>query len=223
MRRLIITVVLMLVVGVSTTRAQSGGVTIAVKGGDNALFGAFASLSGEVRYEAAKHFALRGGAQYNTIGRAAAEVRPQYFHDFDFGRLGGELLFNYAYQIHMNSFAVGCGVSLDIRRIWVTIGYYCRTMTMAASKIGEPFNIYYELGVRCLPKRERWDLNVMISNSQIFELERHYQPSFALEGWWYPLAKLGVQMSVNYKPAGMFNMSSDYYQFYADLGVCYKW
>jgi hypothetical protein len=54
-------------------------------------------------------------------------------------------------------------------------------------------------------------------------LERHYQPSFAVEVWWYPNEKWGVQLGANYKPAGMFNISSDYYQMYGNIGVCYKW
>lgn len=204
-------------------QAQSGEVILGVKGGHSGPFGPFAAVNVQAKYAAAKYFALRGGAQYNTIARATAEVRPQYFHDFDFGRVGAEILFNYTYQSHLSSYAVGCGATLDILHIWATLGYYLRTMTMASDKISEPFNIYYELGIRCLPKSEKWDLNVILTNSQLFELERHYQPSFAVEGWWYPLERLGVQAGVNYKPAGMFNITSDYYQFYANVGVCYRW
>ena len=223
MKRFIVLTLLMAVVGIGGVRAQGGDVTLGVKGGENALFGPFAALSVEAKYEAKAHFALRGGAQYNTYNRVAAEVRPQYFYDLNFGRISGEVLLNYTYQSRLNNYSVGCGASLDVRYIWVTLGYYCRIMTMAADRVVEPFNIYYELGIRCLPKREQWDLNIILTNSRRFELERHYQPSFALEGWWYPLEKLGVQVGVNYKPAGMFNISSDYYQFYANVGVCYKW
>lgn len=213
----------LIIASTGALRAQNGEVALGVKGGHSALFGSFAAVSVEGRYVAKDYFAVSGGAQYNTINRVSAEVRPQYFHNFDFGRLSGEVLFNYTYQSSMDSYAIGLGASLDIRPLWVTLGYYHRTMTMGADRVCEPFNIYYELGVRCLPNREQWDLNVILSNSRFFEPERHYQPSFVVEGWWYPLSKLGVQVGLNYKPAGMFHISSDYYQFYANIGVCYRW
>ena len=222
MRRIFLLLALF-VAGMGALRAQSGEVMLGVKGGHSALFGGFATVSAEAKYVTKENIVIRGGAQYNTINRVSVEVRPQYFHDFGFGRLSGEVLFNYVYQGSMSSYAIGCGASLDICPLWVTLGYYHRTIAQGADKLHEPFNIYYELGVRCLPKREQWDLNVILSNSRIFELERHYQPSFAVDGWWYPSSKLGVLVGLNYKPAGMFYISSDYYQFYANIGVCYRW
>lgn len=208
---------------ISALYAQSGEVAIGIKGGHNAIFGPLAAASIETKYKHKDYFAIEGGAQYNTIGRVAAAVKPQYFHDFNFGRLYCEVMFEYTNQNQMNNYAIGCGATLDIRGLWVTIGYYHRTITLDNDKISEPFNIYYELGVHCLPKLDKWDLNIILTNCRTFELERHYQPSFAIEGWWYPTEKLGIQAGINYKPAGMFNISSDYYQFYANVGVCFRW
>lgn len=221
MRRTLVLFAALVAAGVAL--AQSGEVALGVKAGHNALCGGLAAVSVEAKYAAKTHFAIRGGVQYSTINRVLAEVRPQYYQNFEFGRLSGEVLFNYAYQSCMNSFAIGAGASLDMSPLWITLGYYHRTLKMGADIVAEPFNIYYELGVKCLPKRERWDLNVIVTNSRIFELERHYQPSFAVDGWWYPSAKLGVLVGANYKPAGMFHISSDYYQFYVNIGVCCRW
>ena len=204
-------------------RAQSGDATLGVKGGNSAIFGSYAALYIDANYEISDCFAMRGGAQYSTIGRTSAAIAPQYFHDFKFGRLSGGLIFNYTNQNRMHNYVIGGGISVDISSLWATIGYYHRTISLGGSNIYEPFNFYYELGVRCLPKLEQWDLNVVLSNCRMLEVERHYQPSFAIEGWWYPLEQLGIQMGVNYKPAGMFHISSDYYQFYANIGACYRW
>ena len=223
MRMFALLATLMVIVGIGSVKAQSGEVMLGIKGGDNGLFGAFSALSVEAKYVVKDHFALRGGVQYNTIKRTAAEVRPQYFHDFGFGCISGEVLFHYANQSHMNNYAIGGGAVLDIDYIMLTLGYYYRIMTKGVDKVCEPFNIYYEMIVRCLPKVEMWDLNVTLTNSRIFELERHYQPSVAIDGWWYPLNKLGLQLGVNYKPVGMFHISSDYYQIYANVGICYRW
>lgn len=222
MKRLFLLLVL-LVASVGVLHAQGGAVTLGIKGGYNAIFGSFTATAVHGEYEAKESFAIDGGAQYNTIGRIATLVRPKYFHDFNFGRLSGEIMFEYSSQSRMSNYAIGCGASLDMRGVWVTIGYYHRTITLGADRVHEPFNIYYELGVRCLAKAKKWDLNLLLTNCELFELERHYQPSFAIEGWWHPTERLGIQAGVNYKPAGMFNISSEYYQIYGNVGVCYRW
>lgn len=204
-------------------RAQEAYTIFTLKGGRNALFDGFAALSVEAGYEAQNYFAVNGGAQYSTIGRVAAELRPRYFHDFSFGRLCGELLLGYASQSSMHNYVVGCGAWLDMKSVWAKLGYYHRTLVLCGDRVAEPFNICYELGVRCLSRLERWDLNLIITNCRLFEVERHYQPSFVVDAWWHPLDRLGVTLGVNYKPAGMFNITSEFYQLYANVGVCYKW
>ena len=223
MKKIFLLLLLALGLGAGKAQAQQGEVLLGLRGGDNTLLGAFGALSVEVDYSFERNFSLRGGLLYNTIGRGVVELRPQYFHDLNFGRISAEVMLHYTHQNRVNNYAVGVGAMLDCRPIWVSLGYYYRAMTLGANTVGEPFNIYYELGVRCLPKRESWDLNVILSNSRFFELERHYQPSLSVEAWWYPLSQLGVQVGTTYKPAGMFNISSDYYQLFANVGVCYRW
>ena len=88
--------------------------------------------------------------------------------------------------------------------------------------IKEPFNIYYELRGYLLSAVEDWDLDLVVTHSEIFELARHYQPSFIAECRHYPLPELGIIFGLGYKPSGMFNMSADYYQTFLNLGICYR-
>ena len=222
MKRLLLLLILF-VTYAHALRAQDVYATFGVKGGHNALFGPFAAISAEAGYEAMRGFAISGGVQCSTIGRVVAEFRPRYFHDFDFGRLSGEVLLGYTYHSRMSNYIVGCGASLDIKALWATLGYYHRTITLAKDYICEPLNIYYELGVRCVPRREKWDLNIAVTNSRIFEVERHYQPSLVVDAWWYLLDRLSLLLGFNYMPAGMFNLSSDYGRAYANVGVCCRW
>ena len=89
--------------------------------------------------------------------------------------------------------------------------------------ITEPFNIYYELNVHLLKKVEDWKMELIITNNEMFELERHYQPSFIARCCHYPTDRLGISFGIGCKPAGMFHMSADYYQTYIKTGVCYRW
>lgn len=202
--------------------ARQREVSLGAKVGHNGTFGTYSALSVSGSYTN-NHWGIRGGGEYNTIGRIATELRPSYLRDYDFGQLSGELLLHYAVQSRVANCALGGGASLNAKQFWVSLGYYHRTITMGAESLREPFNLYYEAGIRCLPRSESWRLNLIFSNSRIFELERPHQPTFVVEGGWQPSERVSIDLSINYKSAGMFHISSNYYQFYTKLGVCYKW
>jgi hypothetical protein len=169
------------------------------------------------------HFAISGGVQYSTIGRTALEARPSYFKSVKWGQISAEALLHYTYMYSLNNFAAGVGIKLETKWIDAKLGYYYRLYGSAGNIITEPFNLYYKGTIHCLPMFEKWDLDLTLTNCETFELERHYQPSFIVQGWYYPKKFLGITLGANYKPSGMFHLSSDYYQFYTKLGVCYRW
>lgn len=203
--------------------AQSGNVQVEVRAGHNTVFGGYVAPTIEAEYSLEEYFAISGGLQYNTIGRTAVEARPSYFHDLKWGRISAEVLLHYSYMSSVNNFAAGAGLGLKTRWIDVKTGYYCRMYGREGNKITEPLNLYYLGTLHCLPMIPKWDLDLTITNCETLELERHYQPSFIIQGWYYPKESLGITLGINYKPTGMFHLSSDYYQFYTKIGVCYRW
>lgn len=207
----------------SLSYAQEGGIKLDIKGGKSVATGYFGALSIEGFHSLEKSFSIKGGIECNTEGHFTVEARPSYFYDFASGRLHAEALLHYAPHSSIHNYALGGGVGFTAKYINITMGYYYRTIASGDDRIDEPFNIYYEFGVNCLPSIANWDLKFSISNNRIFELERHFQPSFFLDAWWYPSQKIGVTLGVSYKPAGMFNITSDFYQLYSNIGVCYKW
>lgn len=224
MRRLYyLSVLALLMMTASALNAQDGKVLLGVRAGHSAPFGGFAAVSVEADHDFNNVFSLLGGAQYNTIGRTAVEVRPSYFHDFGRGRLSAEILMHYTNQFSIANVAMGAGLGYKGRFLQAKLGYYYRLYGGTGDWIKEAFNIYYELGVNCLPMFSKWDLNVLLTNNEIFELERHFQVTYILQGCYYPIDNVGITLSLNYKPAGMFNMSTDYYQLSSKLGICYRW
>lgn len=205
------------------SHAQESMVGLNLKGGNNATFGYYGALSIEGHHSMKDYFSVKGGIQCNTVGDFAAEARPAYFHDFAKGRLQIEALLHYAPSSSIHNYALGAGVGFAARYINVNLGYYYRGIASDGDSFCEPFNIYYEFGVSCLPSIPDWDLMVSITNSRLLELERHFQPSFTIDGWWYPSEKSGITLGVSCKPAGMFNITSDYYQLYINVGACYRW
>lgn len=203
--------------------AQGGYVKLDIKGGNNTSLGNFASISLKASHCINSSFVIEGGGQYNTAKGFVTELRPSYHHNFKSGRLHIEALTHYAPYSNIHNYAFGGGIGYTARCFWATLGYYHRTIQSSGSSFNEPFNIYYELGISFLPQIAKWDLTISFTNSRIFELERHYQPTFSLDCWWHPNERISTTLGVHYKPAGMFHLTSDYYKFYANIGICYKW
>lgn len=197
---------------------------IVVRGGYDSAQGSIYNIGLDVDYSCERYFSIRIGDYFDFSELNNTELRPALFHDFSFGRLSTELLFNLSTNNDIYGLALGGGVAIDTEYVWANMGYYHRTLFAGEDDtIKEPFNIYYELGIHCLASVESWDLDVIISNSRICELERHYQPTFVLSGRWWSAKRLGIGLSVEYKPGGMFHISSDFHRVVGTIGVQYKW
>lgn len=204
-------------------KAQDDVLAVGLRTGHNVAFGHFAAVSLETMQTFLEDFSVSGGVQYSTIGKVAIEACSAYIMDFDWGCLSPEVMMAYTSLMPITNFAVGAGVSVDFKRVKTTLGYYYRHYGIPGYRIIEPFNVYYECSVQFLQKIKDWDLQFSVTNNEIFELERHFQPSFILQCFYYPVHKLGISLGIGCKPAGMFNMSADYYQSYLKAGVCYRW
>lgn len=213
----------LLLCGIYPLSAQDTAVRLRLKAGDKASHGAFISSSIEGEHSLDKLFSIRGGAMYSSIGRTALDVRPALFHDLNWGRIQAEAVLQYSRQASINNTAAGLGLGLDIHWVYAKAGYYYRSISSKSDKITEPLNYFYELGIRFLEKNDRWDLNFILTNCELFELERQYQMTALLDGCWHASKNLGINFGVGYKPSGTFHMSSDYYQLFGTLGLCYRW
>ena len=207
----------------SVLSAQDDELKVGLRAGHNAAFDGFAALSLETVQTIGQNISISGGLQYNTIGKTALEVRPAYNMNFNWGKVSAEVLAAYTNLTSINSFAAGAGACVDSKSISARLGYYYHIFGGNGGAITEPFNVYYELRAHFLRKLENWNLDLVITNCEIFELERHYQPSFIVEGSYYLMSRLGISLGLGCKPSGMFNMSADYYQSFLKTGVCYRW
>lgn len=206
-----------------TLEAQTGGAIVEIRAGHNTAYGGFGAFSLETRHDFRQVFSIGGGIQYNTIGKVAIELCPSFFHKMPWGRISVEIPLHYSKISATDILSGGAGMALTSRWIDCRGGYFFRTFGLKGSRIDEWFNIYYKFAVNCLPMIDRWDLQIYMTNCESFELERHYQPSFVAQGWYYPSDKMGISLGLCYKPAGMFHLSADYHQVYTKAGICYRW
>ena len=221
LRYLILTILL-----VSSTYilgAQDREVSLKVSGGYNAPFGVFAATSLETHQPLCKNFHIDGGLRYSSIRTLAAEARPAFSKTYSWGKLTAEAILAYTNLSSVNNLSFGAGAGVFGKWIGFKLGYYYRLLGKAGNFINEPFNIYYELRANFLPMIEEWDLQFLITNSELCQLERHFQPTFIAQCSYYFPQHIGLTMGIGCKPAGMFNMSADFYESYLKLGVCYRW
>ena len=203
--------------------AKDNELLLDLRTGHNAAFGYFGAASLQTGLKFGNCYMLEAGIRYNSIGKVSAEIYPTYLKELTWGKLSTEVLIAYTGQKSVNSIAAGGGAGIYGKWIGAKLGYYYRMYGNHRTMIREPFNVYYELCANLLPMTESWDLKLYITNSEMFELERHYQPSFIAECRHYPTSGLGIKFGLGYKPAGMFNLSADYYQTFIDLGLCFRW
>lgn len=203
--------------------AQNNEVTLGLRTGHNASFGGFAAASLEASNTISNSFKLTSGIQYSSISKTAIEARPAYYTDMSWGKLSAEALLAYTNISSVNNMAAGAGLQIESKWIAARLGYYYRLYGGKEGWIKEPFNLYYELSAHLIPSIENWDLNLIVTNCETFELDRHYQPSFIAQCNYYTKANVGINMSLGCKPSGIFHISADYYQAFLKLGVSYRW
>lgn len=210
---------------ISGTFGQNGNLGLEGRWGNNVYFGQWGSASITAEHTLRRYLSLRGGIQYISFPSLGADFRPAFFHDFRFARLLVEALFEYRRQSSTDNFCAGISAGLKMPYLWFMLGYYHRTIRAVGykDKIVEPVNLLYEIGVSIIPKIRNWDIEASISNSELLALERAYQPTVSLKGVWYPSSRTGIWLGIGYKPAGVFNLSHNYYQSFLKLGVQYRW
>ena len=208
---------------------EDRAVMVGMRTGYNVAFGGYGALSLETTQVIRGRVAIRGGVQYSSFGKTSLEARPSYMIGLECGKVSPEVLIAYTNLLSVNSFAAGVGVSGCFGTVSGRLGYYYRTFGSLVNKEGqgrnivEPFNVYYEVCIHLLRNIENWQLDLTITNNEIFELERHFQPSFIAECHYCHVGKMGLSFGIGCKLAGMFNMSADNYQTYIKTGVCYRW
>ena len=215
--------IILLTAFTATLKAQDDKIMLGLRAGHNAVFGGFAAVSLETVQTIDEDFSIIGGLQYNSIGKTALEACPAYSFSFPWGNISAQMLLSYSNMTSVNNIAAGAGALLTSRWFGCRLGYYYRLYGGKSGYINEPFNIYYELCANLLPMIDDWDLQLFITNCELFELERHYQPTFLVQCNYYPFSNIGFNVGLGCKPAGMFHLSADYYQSFMKLGVCYRW
>lgn len=202
-----------------------GGVALEGSWGYNTHFGQWGAAAVSARHAMPRHFQIRGGVRIISYPAFAADLRPAYFHELNCGRITAGPVVSWLHQSGTDNICAGIGAGMQMRHWSFSLGWYHRTIRAAGYRRGltEPSNLLYEIAANVMPPEHRWNILAAITNSALTAVERAYQPTVALTGVWHPSTHTGIWLRAEYKPAGVFNMSHNYYQSSLNLGFEYAW
>lgn len=181
-----------------------------------------------------KHFDLIAGAQFSTANVYTLNVeldskfllqkkhhREMYFKSRFMPRF---VVRSEAVEFNL---ALGLGYRQDY--VNIMIGTNIRMMDELHrhegmhlnEMIAETFYPAYFLEVFGRPIDCNWNISVRMTNLGEFQIERMWNPIFSLAGRYDPAEHWRVNLKVDCKPAGMFNMTAGFFAVNVIAGVSY--
>lgn len=90
------------------------------------------------------------------------------------------------------------------------------------SALCEPFNLLYSIKGILRGSDSCWNAWASISNVDIFQLERMWQPIMSIGGWYDTSSRMSFRLEAICKPTGMFHLNAEFYSFSVRAGLTFK-
>jgi hypothetical protein len=113
---------------------------------------------------------------------------------------------------------------IDVAIGWGTkvIGDMNYQLNTNSEYITEPFNLLYKVQCFVRPQSSPWNLSLAIMDITDWQIERFWQPSAMLSGWYNVDQHWRIYASLYYKTAGMFHLNANMYGIEARVGFDYR-
>lgn len=226
-----ISAVLMMMLCPVTLKAQKGiGITALGEYSYNTTYSHQGALDLLSTIPVGSHFELMPALQFSTANIYSAAVQARTFFDLPEGRLFLENHFLFK-DIARNGMYDAC-LSFSLGYSWdyleVEAGMFGRVMNATGSKwmvvddlLCEPFNLVYSLKGILRPATSVWNATLTVTNTDIFQMERMWQPIIILGGWYDLSDRMRIDCGLLLKPTGMFHLNAEFYSIAARAGITY--
>lgn len=88
--------------------------------------------------------------------------------------------------------------------------------------LSEPINLVFKLAFNVRPSTSPWNISFGGGNFTLYQYERFYYPIFFLGGHYDCSDHITVRAEVDFKPSGMFNMTTHFSEITARAGLTYN-
>ena len=178
-----------------------------------------------------KNFEFDVNLQASTRSSFAAALHTRPFFTLPVGDLYIEnrLLYRYMSNSHAYDFDFSLAAGYRMDYVDVRFGWFARVMGNTQRNwhsedepVVEPFNLLYRIEVFVRPQSSRWNLSAVFTDIDDYQMERMWQPMFALNFRYDPIKQLSVIGGVECKPTGMFHLNAQFYALYSRVGIAYR-
>lgn len=185
-------------------------------------------LMAEIPYKGV--FEFQPALQLSTANTYTAALQTRALFALPAGSLylKNRILFKDVARSGMYDACLGLSLGYDWDYLDVEFGMFGRFMDSfdrdwhtLDGTICEPFNLLYSITGRIRPADSSWNIYLALSNTDIFQLERMWQPIFHLGGWLNLSDRLRLGCELISKPTGMFHLNAEFYSITARAGITY--
>lgn len=225
MKLIHILIVLLLINSVSLF-AQKKGVTTYFEHGYNKTSNNYFSLGAIGNYQFIKSLNVIGGVELSTTNSYAASLSEHYsFYSSGKGlfyfenRYLARFFPNIRTQEH--SFAFSGGYSNPY--IDLFLGLHVKLFGSKGEYLFYFPDFIYKIEATIFPKSHFWNIGGRVSNADYFIIERYNMPRFSLFGNCKISPKCELFGVCSIIPAGVFNISAQFWGLTSKIGVRYLW
>ncbi len=177
------------------------------------------------------HFEMEAKLQLSTanVYTGALQLRPKF--ELPVGELFIEtdMMYKAVMRNRMGDITALIGVGYRMDYVSFTIGSFTRIVDdydrdwhQMDNYVVEPFNLMYRLEVFCRPQTNNWNLSFLFSNMDDYQMERMWQPIFAIGAYYDVTEHWRINMGVQCKPTGMFHLDATFYGATCRAGFSYR-
>jgi len=177
------------------------------------------------------HFEMEAKLQFSTanVYTGGLQIRPKF--ELPVGELFIEtdVMYRAIARNRVGDITAALGIGYRMDYISVTLGVFSRVLNdwdrswySDESFVVEPFNLLYRVEVFCRPQNNNWNLSFLISNVDDYQMERMWQPLFAVGAWYDITDHWRLNFGAQCKPTGMFHLDATFYGATFRTGFSYR-
>lgn len=177
------------------------------------------------------HFEAEAKVQLSTanVYTGAVYLRPKFALPVGELFVETDVMYRAVARNTMSDITAALALGYRMDYVSVTLGMFGRVFDdwkrdwhSNETYVVEPFNLLYRIEVFCRPQKNFWNLSACFSNVDDHQMERMWQPLFALKAWYDINEHWRLQFGAQCKPTGMFHLDATFYGATARAGFTYK-
>ena len=217
----------------SSRAGHSGAVSLSALGeyDCNATYGSQANFDLLADVPVGERFDCQPAVQFASAGIYSAALQARTL--FPVGKgciyLKDRFLFRDIARSNMYDACLGASVGYYRPHLEAELGMFGRFMDALDRNwhsldgiMCEPFNCMYTLKGLLRPAGSGWNVSLALTNVDLFQMERMWQPIFILGGNWDCSERLEILADIVCKPTGMFHLNAETYSLTARAGITYR-